>query len=201
MYIPDHQPIVKKLISTEGRFQYENGKPFSGVEYVEFTNGDKYEVPKSDLVDGDFRKAKKIIAPSDLVNYASLLDFKKIYIPKRPENRLTISRYFAKNKSTGKITEIDYFTYSKVFSFSLNSHIEVASLTWHISGPPYDSKTLNIFEEGTINKNMREVELLSKRFSGIDKYVVDFKFLADPKYSEMTEPQDNLDKIVLPSPA
>lgn len=201
MYIPDHQTVVKKLISTEGRFQYENGKPFSGIEYVEFTNGDKYDVSKVALEDGDFRKAKKLIAPTDLINYVLLLNFNTTYIPERPKNKLAIFRYFAKNKVLGKIIEIDYNTYSRVAPYSRNYHIEVGRLTWHIVGPPYDTKTLDIFEEGTINKNKREVEVLNKSLQGIDTYVTDFRFLADPKYSDMTDPGENKVHIILPSPA
>lgn len=201
MYIPDPQYVIKTLVSTEGRFQYETGKPFSGTEYVEFSNGDKYDVPKEALVDGDFRKAKKLYTPTDLINYAFLLDFNKRYIPERPQNKLVIFRYFAKNKNSDKIIEIDYPTYSRIFPFLINSYIQVGQLTWHIVGPPYDTKTLDIFEEGTINKNKREVEALNKSLQGIDTYVTDFRFLADPKYSDMTDPGENKVHIVLPSPA
>lgn len=66
MYIPEHQYSIKTLVTTEGRFSYENGEPFSGTRYVEFTNGDKYDVPVSDLDRGNFSRAKKILAPTDL---------------------------------------------------------------------------------------------------------------------------------------
>lgn len=200
MFVADHQYIVKNLVTTEGRFQYENGRPFSGTTYVEFSNGDKYDVPKADLEDGDFREAKKIQTPDDFVNFAQLLNFNKPFIPKRPENKLAILRYFARNKVNGKIVEIDYTTYGKLQGLNESSHVETAVLTWHITGPTFDSKVLNIFEEGTINKNKREVENLSLRFKGIENYVKDFKFLSDPQYVDMEEPTPNL-HIVIPSPA
>jgi hypothetical protein len=201
MYIPEHQYIIKQLVTTEGRFQYESGQPFSGTEYVEFSNGDKYDVPKSDIANGDFRKAKKLFAPTDLLNFALLLDFSKIYLPTRPENKLSIPRYFAKNKVSNQIVEIDYSTYSRAIPFSRTTHIEVGTLTWFITGPPYDTNTLDIFEEGTISKNKREVDTLNKSMTGIDTYVTDFTFLSDPNYSQMVDPQENTITIQLPSPS
>lgn len=61
MYIPEHQYVIKQSLGAEDKLQYENGKPFSGTAYVEFTNGDKYDISVADLNRGDFRKAKKII--------------------------------------------------------------------------------------------------------------------------------------------
>ena len=62
MYVPEHQYEIKQLLDTEGRIQYENGKPFSGTTYIEFSNGDKYDIQVSDLNRGDFSKAKKLIS-------------------------------------------------------------------------------------------------------------------------------------------
>lgn len=201
MYIPKHQYIIKQLVTTEGRFQYEDGRPFSGTEYVEFSNGDKYQVPNADLANGDFRKAKKLFAPTDLLNFALLLDFNKIYVPTRPDNRIAISRYFAKNKVNNQIVEVDYSTFTRALPFSKTTHIEVGRLTWHISGPSYDTNTLDLFEEGTITKNKREVDTLNKSLTGIDTYVTDFTFLSDPKYTQMVDPQNNTTVIQLPSPS
>jgi hypothetical protein len=200
MYLPKHQYTVKQTTSTEGRFQYEDGTPFTQFDYVELSNGIKYDVPKSDLSLGDFRRAKKIISPVELLDPKLKLDISKSYIPTAPVGKVTINRYFVKHKVLNKFTEVDQQTYNAL-NTETASHLEFGQLVWHIAGPKYDINKSGMLQEGTVTKNKRQVEELQKTLPGVSSYLTNLEFLSDPNYKDQEQTSSNILKIILPSPS
>lgn len=200
MYIPKHQYTIKQLTSTEGRFQYEDGTPFTNFNYVELSNGLKYDVSKSDLSVGDFRRARKIISPVELLDPRLDLDMLKSFIPTAPIGKVSINRYFIKHKVLNRITEVDQETYTR-FNTDTPSHLEFGELVWHVIGPKYDINKLGMLQEGTVTKNKRQVDQLQKILPGISTYLTNLEFLSDPNFKDQLQTSSNIIKITLPSPS
>lgn len=183
-----------------GEYSYEDdGTPFTGSQYVEFTNGDLYDVPQQDLEKGNFRRARKI-KTNALKGAAKLLTFLIPFIPKRPLGKTKMKRFFVKHKVTNDILEVDSDRYSELFT-NEPSHLVFGQMEWHISGPLYDINNLNYIQEGTVTKNARELEKLERTLPGASLYVRDLTFLSDPQYANQTPQITETLNIVLPSPA
>lgn len=200
MYLPKHQYTIKQLTSTEGRFQYEDGTPFTQFNYIELSSGVKYDVPKADLSIGDFRRARKIISPVELLDPRLDLDMLKSFIPTAPLGRVSIGRYFVKHKVLNRFTEVDYQTYTRL-NTDTPSHLEFGELVWHIVGPKYDINRLGMLQEGTVTKNKRQVDQLQKKIPGISSYLTNLELLSDPNFKDQVQTSSNIVKITLPSPS
>lgn len=200
MYIPKHQYTIKLATSTEGRLQYEDGTPLAQASYIELSNGLKFDVPKADLAIGDFRRAKKILAPEEFLNPKLAFDILKSFIPKIPVGKVSLDRYFVKHKVLGRIVEVDQNTHDSL-NTDTDSHLAFGRLVWHVAGPKYDLHSSGMIQEGTVTKNKREVEQLEKTLPGISTYLNNLEFLSDPKFSDQVPTSPNILKITLPSPS
>lgn len=200
MFIPRHYYEIVTDIDREYRFQYEDGTGFEGTQYVELSDGTRYDVPPDDLEKGIFNRARKIIAPFVLPDVRASIDFLTPFIPKRKSGKTTMKRFFVKHKVTGKILEVDSDKYQELYTDE-STHIAFGDLTWHIAGPLYDINILNMLQEGTVTKNTRELNNLEKTLPGIKLYVRDLTFLSDPNYADQKPQSPQNKNIVLSSPA
>lgn len=200
MYLPRHQYTVKRLASTEGRVEYEDGTPYTKGSYVELSNGDAYDVPSEDLERGDFSRARKLINTFLPLAIGTGLSLLRSFITKKRAGQKTISRYFVRHKSARQVIEVSEDEFRTELQNPVN-YKQLVAVPWQISGPVEDYEVNGFKYEGVITRNKKAVEAAKGIIPTLDQYVTDYAFLADDigKFEALIERSP--DQFYLPSPA
>lgn len=200
MYVPRHQYTVKKIQNTEGRVQYEDGTPYRKGTFVEMSNGDCYEVPESDLKQGNFSRAKKLVvafAATALGVGATLLTS---YLAKKRAGTTSIKRYFIHHKPTDKIIEVSEEDYRAEIQSPV-AYKQGFELDWQIAGPIEDTVIGGFPYQGVVSRNKKAVDDIAQVIPAAKTYITDFKFLAESEESTEIFEKPVPDRFYIPSPS
>lgn len=178
--------VSKPKSAREGEFVVkETGESYKGF-YVE-TYRNKYKAGSSLEDNGvELVKVRKELLPlaglSAIGLNLLLLIARGILTPtisSRDRKAGVTKRYFAQDKKTNKITEIEKSTYDQAITQVPN--VKFAEVDWVIQGPAEDTKINNYPVKGAATKNKQAIQALEKQIPGISTFVKDYAlFVQEP---------------------
>ena len=181
MYVPKHQ-YKEKSASEFGPLQDAEGKPNTRAKVILISTGQIFAVAAADLVKGIFTNAIELFevknSGEDYFEEAS--DFLSSLLKVKPsiptqedidESKPTIKRYFHKNNSTGKITEISEDNFYELTEENLQRYESTISIEWKVEGPADDIVFENGVYQGAISVNKQTIKQADLRMPGLEDFI------------------------------
>jgi hypothetical protein len=118
----------------------------------------------------DINQYDKIIGSSEFKEFKYPIP----YVFKVSDNdyiKKTTTRYFVQKINDSNVIEVDFNNYNEIS----NILYKKVALTWHLSGPLYNSiKNGKLYEYGVYEKNLSELNAASKIIFNIKSFVTDY---------------------------
>lgn len=165
----------------KGPFTASDGdKKVLVLETKEVYKGQYFITYKDQLFEGRFPKEAgrelifaKVLEEQEKTKRESNIPSASSPVPteKDYENKF-FNRYFAKDKRSGKIIEVDLKEYKKLSKMNSFTGTE---LKWWIEGPVEDTFFNGYLYVGAINRNKKTVEQAEKDMRGLKSFLFDLK--------------------------